>query len=204
MKNLNPKPAKIKIEYKTKFINIDKEKLRKKLKEIGAKLVKPEFLQKRAVFHLPKGHQVKGGWLRVRDEEDKITMSLKVVDGDKIENQKEICLNVNNFKNAELFLTTIGCKKKAYQENKREIWILGGVEITIDEWPFLEPFVEIEGKSEKVVKETAKKLGFNYKEALFCSVDVLYNKKYGIPLNIINNQTPNITFNSPNPFINKK
>ena len=54
MKNLNPKPANIKIEYEAKFINIDKEKLRKKLKEIGAKLVKPEFLQRGLSFICPK------------------------------------------------------------------------------------------------------------------------------------------------------
>jgi len=192
-----------KIEYEATFINVNKEKIRKKFKEVGAKLVRPEFLQRRVVFNLPKGQEIKGGWLRIRDEEDRITMSLKVVDGNKIENQKEICLEVDDFQEAELLLTTIGCKKKAYQENKREIWTLEDVEITINEWPFLEPFVEIEGKSERVVKKTAEKLGFNYKEALFCSIDVLYHQKYDIPLDVINNQIPEITFDGLDPFINK-
>lgn len=194
----------MKIEYEATFINIDKEEIRKKLKEVGAKLIKPEFIQKRVVFNLPQGHEIKGGWLRVRDEGDRITMSLKVVDGNKIKNQKEICLNVDDFQNAELFLTTIGCERKAYQENKRELWLLDDVEITINEWPFLEPFVEIEGNSEDSVKKVSEKLSFNYKKALFCSIDILYNKKYGIPLDVINNQTPSITFNSYNPFARKK
>lgn len=192
----------MKIEYEATFINIDKEKIRKKLKEVGAKLVRPEFLQKRVVFNPPKGHEIKGGWLRVRDEIDKITMSLKVVDGNKIDNQKEICLEVDAFQKAELLLTAIGCEKKAYQENKREIWEINGVEICIDEWPFLEPFVEIEGKSEKTVKRIAKKLGFNYRDALFCAVDLLYNKKYGVSYAVINKITK-ITFESQNPFIRK-
>ena len=194
----------MKIEYEATFINIDKEKIRKKLKEVGAKLVKPEFLQRRVVFNLPKGQEIKGGWgwLRVRDESDKITMSLKVIDGNKIENQKEICLEVNDFPKAELLLTAIGCEKKAYQENKREIWVLEDVEITIDEWPFLEPFVEIEGDSESAVKKTAEKLEFNYKEALFCAVDTLYNKKYGVSFAVIN-KIPKITFEDKNPFISK-
>lgn len=81
-----------KIEYEATFINIDKAAMRNVLRKAGATLVRPECLQTRAVFHLPKGHKMKGGWLRVRDEGDKITMSLKVVDGDKIENQKEVCL----------------------------------------------------------------------------------------------------------------
>lgn len=193
----------MKIEYEATFINIDKEKIRKKLKEVDAKLINPEFLQRRVVFNLPKGHEIKGGWLRIRDEGDRITMSLKVVDGGKIENQKEVCLEVNDFQKAELLLTAIGCKKKAYQENKREIWILEDAEITINEWPFLEPFVEIEGESEGLVKKVSEKLGFNYGKALFCSIDVLYHKKYGIPLDVINNQIPEITFDGPNPLINK-
>ncbi len=192
----------MKIEYEATFINVDKEKIRKKLKEVGAKLVKPEFLQKRVVFNLPKGYEIKGGWLRIRDEGDRITMSLKIVDGNKIENQREICLEVDDFQKTELLLTTIGCERKAYQENKREIWTLENVEITINEWPFLEPFVEIEGDSESVVKKTAEKLEFSYKEALFCAVDTLYNKKYGVSFSIIN-KIPKITFKDKNPFTNK-
>jgi len=188
------------IEYEATFENIDKEEIRKKLKKIGAKLLKPEFLQKRVVFNLPKGHEIKGGWLRVRDEGDKVTMSLKVVDGIKIENQKEICLRIDNFNEAVKFLETTGCRKKAYQESKRELWEIDGVDICIDEWPFLEPYVEIEGKSEKEVVEVAKRLGFDYKKALFCSVDTLYNRKYNVSEEIINDKTPEIKFNGKNPF----
>jgi len=188
------------IEYEATFTDINKEEIRERLKKANAKLLKPEFLQKRIVLDLPKGHEIKGGWIRVRDEGDKITMSLKVVDGNKIENQKEICLKIDDFNKAETFLKNIGCIKKAFQESKRELWILDNVEVTIDEWPFLEPYVEIEGKSEEEVKSVAKKLGFDYKRALFCSVDTLYNKKYGVSEDIINNQIPEITFARKNPL----
>lgn len=192
----------MKIEFEATFPNIDKNEIREKLKKAGAKLIRSEFFQKRVAFNLPKNHEIKGGWLRVGDEGNKITLSLKIVNGNKIEDQKEICLEVNDFKEAELLLTTIGCKRKAYQESKRELWNLDGVEITIDEWPFLEPYIEIEGKSEKDVCNTSKKIGFDYKDALFCSVDTLYSKKYGIPEDIINNHTPEILFNGKNPFVN--
>lgn len=188
------------IEYEATFCNINKDEIRNKLKKVGAKLIKPEFMQKRVVFNIPKGHEIRGGWLRVRDEGDKITMSLKVVDGDKIHNQKEICLEVGDFSDAILLLQSIGCEKKAYQESMREIWMIDGVEIMIDEWPFLEPYVEIEGKSEKSVKDISKKLGFDYKKALFCSVAKLYNMKYGISEDFINNKIPEIKFDGKNPF----
>lgn len=189
----------MKIEYEATFPNINKDEIRERLKKIGAVLVRPEFLQKRTNFHLPKERKNNYSWIRVRDEGDKITLSLKVVDGDKIGNQKELCLQVDNFINATEFLKNIGCEKKASQETKRELWTLDGAEITIDEWPFLEPFVEIEGSSEEEVKIISKKLGFNYGEAVFGGADEIYNKKYGIDKDIINN-IPEVTFTGKNPF----
>jgi adenylate cyclase class 2 len=191
------------IEYEATFTNIDKAKMRTRLTKSGAILIKPEFLQRRAVFHLPKGHEITGGWLRVRDEGDKITMSLKVVDGNKVQDQKETCLQVSDFNEAINFLQSIGCQQKSFQETKRELWRLNEVDITIDEWPFLEPFIEIEGSSENDIKIISQKLGFDYSQAIFGAVDVLYSKKYNISPDIINNQTPEIIFGDSNPFLNK-
>jgi len=190
----------MKIEYEATFIDINKDEIRARLKAAGAELIKPEFLMKRVVFELPTGHEINGGWLRVRDEGDKITMSLKVVDGDKIENQKEIQLKIDNFEEGITFLESLGAKQKAFQESRRELWALDEAEVTIDEWPYLEPYVEVEGQSEEIVKSVSAKLGFDYSQALFCAADTLYNKKYGVPNNIINHDTPLITFAGPNPF----
>ena len=99
------------IEYEATFPNIIKDEIRNKLIELGAKLIKKEFLMKRSVFTLPKNNEIDNAWLRVRDESDRITMSLKVIDGNQIHNQKEVCLNIDHFSDAELFLTTLGCKK---------------------------------------------------------------------------------------------
>jgi adenylate cyclase class 2 len=190
------------IEYEATFADIDRDKMRRKLLETGAVLVKPEFLQRRVTFSLPKGNEIDGAYARVRDEGDKVTMSLKIIDGERIESQKEVCLTVDNFEQAELLLVTLGCIKKAYQETKRELWLLDGVEITIDEWPFLDPFVEIEGLSEGVVKAVAEKLGFDYTQAIFGAVDTMYMRKYPhLTADRINNHTPRIIFEGENPFI---
>lgn len=188
------------VEFEATFTNIHKDGVRARLAKAGAKLARKEYLQKRIVLNLPKGHEIKGGWLRVRDEGDKITMSLKIVDGKKIENQKETQLVIDNFDNAISLLEGIGCANKAYQETKRELWRLNGVEVTVDEWPFLEPFVEIEGKSQNEVKEVAEKLGFDYSKAKFCSVDTLYSEKYGFPEDYFNNHSPKVVFDMKNPF----
>lgn len=188
------------IEYEATFPNREKEDVREKLRLAGATLVRSEYTQKRRVYHLPEGHEITGGWVRVRDEGDKIMITLKVVDGEKIENQKEINLKVNDFESACELVSALGCKEKAYQVTRRELWTLDDVEVTIDEWPFLEPFVEVEGKSEEGVKAVSEKLGFDYSEALFCAVGTLYANKYGISEDVINNETPVLDFESKNPF----
>jgi adenylate cyclase class 2 len=191
------------IEYEATFTDVDKDEMRQKLTQVGAELKREECLQKRTVFNLPKANEIKGGWLRVRDEGDKITMSLKIVDGEKIEDQKEVCLTIDDYAAAESLLATLGCEWCAYQETKRELWLLDGVEVTIDTWPFLEPFVEVEGASEEVVRVVSQKLGFIWEQAKFCSVDTLYNEKYEISLDVINNHTPKIVFDMENPFLKK-
>lgn len=191
------------IEYEATFTDIDKESVRKRLRAAGAQLVKPEFMQKRLVFNFPAGYDIGGGWIRVRDEGDKITMSIKVVDGTAIENQKELQLEVNSFEAGVNFLKILGCKAKAYQESKREIWELDGVEIMIDEWPFLEPLAEIEGPSKEMVRRVSQKIGFEWSKARFCAVGTFYSEKYGLPEEVVNNQTPRIVFEMENPFIRR-
>lgn len=189
------------VEYEATFTDIDKGEIRNRLLSVGANLEREEFLQRRTVFHLPVGNDIKGGWVRVRDEGDKITMSVKVVDGSGIEDQKESCLVVDNYQEAETFLQVIGCTRKSYQETRRELWRLDEAEVTIDTWPFLEPFIEVEGASEAVVKAVSEKLSMNWNLAKFCAVDVLYAEKYGISTDQINNKTPEILFEMENPFV---
>lgn len=192
------------IEYEATFENVDKNLIREKLKSLGAELIRPEYMQKRLVFNLPEGHGIEGGWLRVRDEGDKITMGLKAISGDGIERQKETEVVINSFDSGSVLLQSIGCEKKAYQESTRELWKLGNVEVTIDEWPFLEPFVEIEGKNEGEVKSVAESMGFDYSLALFDSVDAQYSAKYNITIDAVNQRTPEILFDMENPFINRE
>jgi len=187
------------IEFEATFPNINKDIAREKLKNAGAKLIRSEYLQKRINFDVP--HTIiKNSWLRVRNEGNKVTMSLKKFDGESIEKQKELCLTVDNFNNAVNLLNTLGFKQKSYQETKRELWELDNVEITIDEWPYLEPFIEVEGKTEEDVKNVCEKIGLDYNNALFCPITTLYNKKYNIPTEFINNKIPEFTFTCENPF----
>ena len=94
----------------------------------------------------------------------------------------------------------LGLEEQAYQESRREKWDLKGVEVVIDEWPWLEPFVEVEGESEEAVREVSMILGFNWDEALFDSVDEQYSRKYGVNKSVVNKEIPRFVFGEPNPF----
>ena len=191
------------IEYEAKFLNINKDDMRRRLADAGAKLEKPEFLQKRIPFDLPGDRKSKDAWVRVRDEAGRVTLSLKIVDGDRIEDQREIMVAVDNFDNAVALLDAIGCERKSYQETKRELWRLGDVEIMIDEWPFLAPFIEVEGPSESAVRSVAEKLGLRWEDAVFGAVGKLYFMKYGVYPDTVNH-IKKIVFDMENPFENLK
>lgn len=194
--------ADMNIEYEAVFAPVNKEEIRETLARAGALCEREEYLQRRINFTLPKESPYsETGWIRVREEGGVVTMSLKAVtNNDVMEGQKEICLNVDDYEEARAYMNALGCKEKAYQETKRELWKLDGVEICIDEWPWLEPFIEIEGDSELAVKNVAEKLGFSWADAIFGAVDLQYEKKYGVSKRVINNETPRFVFGEPCPF----
>lgn len=183
------------IEFEATFTGVDKDAMRERLRTAGATRAREEFLMRRTVFNPPIA--IPGGWMRVRDEGDRITMSLKVVDGDNIEDQKEVQIVVDDFDQAVAMLEAIGARRKAYQETKRELWVLDGAEVTIDSWPGLRPFVEVEATDEAMVRVVADKLGFDWGDAKFCEVSRVYEEELGIPPDVMKNKMPIITFEQP-------
>lgn len=183
-------------EIEAQFLDINKDALRAKLKEVGAKLMKPEVLMRRVVFDLGK-HE----YARVRDEGDgKIVMTYKNVKDDKsILGTKEVNVIIDDYENGILLLKACGLVPKAEQESYRETWVYDDVEICIDTWPWIPTFVEVEGPSEKSVWDTAKKLGLSREKAKFGSVDTTYQHYYGVDTDIVNLHTPKILFDMEPP-----
>ena len=185
----------MKNEIEAQFLDINKDDIRLRLKEIGAKLEKPEVLMKRVVFYTGEH-----SFARVRDEGGKIVMTYKDVSDDhSILGTKEVNIEVDDYDNAILFLRGCGLKIKARQETKREIWELNEVEICIDTWPWIPTFIEIEGPTEESVWETARKLGFRKEQAKFGSVDTTYQHYYGVDTDTVNLHMPEILFDMEPP-----
>lgn len=192
----------MKTEYEATFLDVDRNDLVQKLKMLDANLERPEYMQRRFTLELPREKQDPNTWLRVRDEGGKITLTLKSVDGKTITGQKEILIEVNDIGDTVALLESIGCERKSYQESKRELWQLGDVEVAIDTWPFLDTYIELEGSSEEAVKEAAERLGFDYKEAIFDTVNGIYKQKYGKTLDELDREVLKaFTFDIKNPFV---
>jgi adenylate cyclase class 2 len=133
---------------------------------------------KRKVYNHPTNKQ--SDWFRVRDEGDKITMSYKKLIDRTVHGTKEISIEVSDFEGACDILAAAQLKLKSYQETRREKWILDSAEVTIDTWPWIPTFVEIEAASEEGLKLVAKKLGLEWSEALYGSVEPAYQKYYNV------------------------
>ena len=185
------------IEYEAKFLAVDESALQQKLNHAGAQELHSRFLLRRQTFDFPVQSSHKK-WARVRDEGAQVTMTIKHLrDATSIDGMHEVELVVHDFHTACEFLASLGLTAASYQENYRQAWRLGGAVITLDTWPGIPPFVEIEGPSQEVVEDCIKALGFEVSQAYFGSIDGLYEQALGIaPL--VFNQIPRLTFeNAP-------
>ncbi len=167
----------MKTEIEVKFLDVDHNEVRKKLEEIGAKLITPMRTMRRVTIDTP-AMKVKDAYVRIRDEGTKVTMTYKQFDSLSVDGAKEIELEVSDFQSTIDLLRAAGLPYNSFQESKREAWEFEGAEIVLDEWPWLKPYIEIEGDSESEIRDIAKKLGFDWSDAVFGDVMVAYRAEY--------------------------
>jgi adenylate cyclase class 2 len=176
-------------EIEIKFANVDPAQLEKKLIEIGATRAK-EFNYRMRAFDFP-GLKLaeKNAWIRVRDDSDEVTLSYKerlgVTSQDASvpdEGMEEIEVIVSDFEQTSQILKSIGMIEKVHQEKQRIRYIKGDVEFDIDIWPFIPPYLEIEGPSNESIEAAAIELGFDPADAKICSASQMF-KMYGFDQN---------------------
>lgn len=173
----------MKKEIEAKFLNQDHEVIRKKLIKLGALCKHQNKLMRRTTMDFPDRRLLKdSSWVRLREElNGEIELTLKQEkDKQSIHGVVETVVSVGDYEQANQFLISIGLEVKAEQESKRELWELDGVEIMLDEWPWVPSFIEIEAPSEELVKDLATKLKLEWTEAKFGSVTPVYVEAFGI------------------------
>jgi adenylate cyclase class 2 len=173
-------------ELEVKFANVNVEQIRESLRRAGAVCEQPMRLMRRALIEEPH-HQAEHSFVRIRDEGDKVTLTFKRradAAASKIDSVKEIEVQVSDFDTTVDLFSEAGWHYKTFQESKRETWELDGTEVVIDEWPWLNPYIEIEGRSEEIIKAVTKKLNLSWSDVIFGHIDALYERQYRFEGNI--------------------
>ena len=161
-----------KTEFEARVLEIDHDKLVKKLESLGAEF-QFDSLQERMVYDLKPKQKDK--WVRLRTNGKTTTLTIKDLEAKTIDGTKELEIEVSDFKTTNEMLETLGFKNRGFQQNKRTQYLLDGVEVDLDKWPLIPEYMEIEGQSEKEVYDCLEKLGYKKEEAVTLDVSSIYN-----------------------------
>ena len=169
-------------EYEVKFLGIDPNTIVQKLLQAGATKSFDRIFHRAVFDYADLRLDAKGAWVRVRDEGDRVTFGYKQRLGyepgaDEAKNDLGMLeeeVEVSDFETTCRILRHIGLVNKFYIENRRVQYRLDGVEVDIEYWPALEPYIEIEGTSWAEVDSTIDKLGLNPAEKKLFSTTQIY------------------------------
>ena len=169
-------------EIETQILDVNPKDIIAKLRKLDAKEY-PEVLQKRWVFNIKEGTKdtiSTGRWIRLRQVGKYNTITYKNKKGSGTSETEEIEVQVDNFDDAAKILQQIpGFSGIYYQENKRKKLTLKSIEFTLDSWPMIPTYLEIEAKNEKSLKEGLKLLSLEGKDAGHIGTNAIY-QKYGL------------------------
>lgn len=167
----------MKPEIEAKFLRVDVDVIRKRLTDLQAECKHPMRLMRRVTYHTPE-MLTKRAYMRVRDEGNRTTFTYKQFDSKSVDGAKEVEVIVSSFDDTIAILKQAGHDATAYQETKRETWLYNDTEIVIDIWPWLSPYIEIEGANEVSLRVVAELLGLNWSDAVFGDVMQAYRGDY--------------------------
>lgn len=166
-------------EYEARILDIDKDILEKRLTELGAEKI-ADFDYKRRVYNFNPITDRK--WIRLRTNGAKTTLTIKEVVDTTIDGTKEMEIEVSSFEETNRILNELGYVSHTYQENKRTRYMLDGVEIDIDTWPYIPTYVEIEGKSINEVENVIEKLNLDKTKQTSIDVQAVFKDFYNIDI----------------------
>lgn len=170
-------------EIEVRFLEIDKDKLVRRLKELRAE-DEGEDLLREVIFYDKdlKWQYDEMKFVRIRKTKRGVFLAFKHNQELTAEGTKEIELAIDSFEKAEQFLKEIGLIKYREQEKKRHAFLLNKVSVDIDTWPSVPTYVELEGPSENDLKRVAELLNLDWVNVEFEIPRFIIEKKYNIPV----------------------
>jgi adenylate cyclase class 2 len=169
------------LETELKYLDADLDAVRRRLAEVGARLVSPRALETNAVFDDDAGTlRQTDRLLRLRDGHE-LTVKMPV-QSDRFKSRREITVDVTGDAIEEL-LRALGYRPTFRYEKYREAWDVDGAYVTLDELPFLGPVVEIEADPE-LIEPAAERLGLGSSPTStsnYLALFAQYAREHGLP-----------------------
>ena len=166
-------------EYEGRVLDIDKEAVQRKLADCGAELIARKDYCRYVFNTIPA---IKDRWVRLRTDGQQAKLTVKEMSAATVDGVQEWETAVDDFETTLTMLEKMGLRPKGYQENRRELYILDGVKLSIDEWPGLKPLLEIEGYSKDEVYGMLGRLGLSSDGFTAKSISQIYLDELGIDL----------------------
>ena len=171
-------------EIETRFLDINKDELIKKLISIGA-IDKGEEKLEETIFHAADGSWIgKRKFVRLRKTKNKIKLTYKENVEQTVDSAREIELEVSDLDKCSQFFEKVGLKAMRQLEKYRHTFELGDVTLDIDSWPKIPPYVEIEGPSVESLKSFCDKFGLDWEKRFDGDAREVF-KHYGYDLDVI-------------------
>ncbi len=170
-------------EIEARFMNIDADKIKKQLADLGATDLGKDILQE-IIFYDQNLHWQKDGRiiLRLRKNKKGVVLTFKDARDETLSGTKETEVQIDDFDKMKELLEKIGFVAYRHQEKKRHSFILGNVTLDLDSWPKIPTYLEIEGISETDVKNAANLLGLSWSNAEFGNTGFSIKKYHDIEL----------------------
>ena len=207
--NNKTKTKPMEVEYEARFLEIDRDEIINKIKALGGILKQSKTVYKRAVFKLCDSNT---GFVRVRDEGDKVTLTAKIYKDPKFPQEYELQIK-DGFENGQAFLQALNLTEKAYHETMREKWRIPFgkkyelCEVAIDYIPGLPMYAEVECKTLQDLNKSIKLLGLDKSKMRTGGYGDVFVEYYGVTKKQINDDISKLTFgniqNELKPYIKK-
>lgn len=161
-------------EYEVKVLGISPIEIIQTLRSLGAKET-PEVLMRRYVFDFSTGVIE---WLRLRDDGSKVTLTYKHKEkgNTRVGRTIEIETEVGDFDKTATILKKLPFQAIYYQENKRHLFTLDEIEFSLDTWPKIDPFLEVESHNKSKINQGLKLLGLEGKDSGDKDIKEIYDE----------------------------
>lgn len=168
-------------EIEVKVLDVDPDRIRARLLELGATLVKKGRETNRMYDFADQRLWKAGGYVRVREFNGRFTLTYKRrLPGVAYKSSEELETDVADAAMMGAILEALGVHLRRTDEKDRESYRLDRILFEIDTWPTVPPYLEIEAPTEALVEEGLRLLGIPRDDKVTSErLDQILTRHYG-------------------------